>query len=105
MMGGSNNLEWTMGHEYNLNKETDLAFEVTTSGLNSLVTYRLNKYLAIQANLEIGNPMAKANGKGPKTSIFKRYGIGLQLDSKDPSELFEPKKEEEDDLSEYAMDN
>lgn len=104
MMGGSNNLEWSVSQEFQPNKDTDIGFEISPSGLNSTISYKINKHVSVQGNFELGNPFEKAGKKGPKTSMIKRFGVGLKMDSKEASELF-ANQDKEDDLSEYAMDS
>ena len=106
MMGGSP-LEWSIGQEYIIDKNTDIGLELNSIGIKSIITYRLNKYLALQANLEVGhvNPFAKGPGKSNvNKSFFRKFGVGLKFDSKDPQELFNPPTEAEDEnLRDYEI--
>ena len=53
--------------------------------------------------MELGYPFISAKN-GKKEKIFKKFGVGVKFDSKDPQDLFaEPV--EEDDLSDYAIDS
>ncbi len=84
--------------EYTINKDIEVGFEINNVTVRALAIYRMNKFLSLQSNMEVGNPFERSKSK----VFFRKFGIGLKIDSKDPQELFQPQTEEYD-LSDYEI--